>query len=159
MKWVTREHVKVERVACPWLIRRFVDAQAVFLFVPADQVMAVAESQGAIPFDAPGVELGHHGDQCTFEAIVDKYAIQDPAVRMMARIVNDADARQETYAMPEAPGLKAIAFGFASLGLSDDHELVAREAIVYDALYAYCQQAQSAAGPAITPGLPATRGS
>ena len=141
MKWVTREHVKVERVACPWLIRRFVDAQAEFLFVPADQVMAVAEREGAIPFDAPGVELGHHGDQCSFEAMVDKYAIQDPAVQMMARIVNGADAKQETYNMPEAPGLRAIAFGFARLGLKDDHDLVAREAIIYDALYAYCQHA------------------
>jgi hypothetical protein len=141
MKWVTREHVKVERVAIPWLIRRFVDAQAEFLFVPADQVMAVAEREGAIPFDTPGVELGHHGDHCSFEAVVDKYAIQDPAVRMMAKIVNGADAKQETYNMPEAPGLKAIAFGFARLGLGDDHELAAREAIVYDALYAYCQQA------------------
>lgn len=139
MKWVTREHVKVERVACPWLIRRFVDAQAEFLFVPADQVMAVAEREGAIPFDAPGVELGHHGDRCSFEAIVDKYAIQDPAVLMLARIVNGADAKQETYNMPEAPGLKAIALGFVGLGLGDDHEIIAREAIVYDALYAYCQ--------------------
>lgn len=141
MKWVTREHVKVERVACPWLIRHFVDAGAEFLFVPADQVMAVAEREGAIPFDAPGVELGHHGDRCSFEAIVDKYAIQDPAVQRMARIVNGADAKQETYNMPEAPGLRAIAFGFVRLGLGDDHEIIAREAIVYDALYAYCQQA------------------
>ena len=141
MKWVTREHVKVERVACPWLIRRFVDAEAEFLFVPADQVMAVAQREGAIPFDAPGVELGHHGDRCSFEAIVDKYALQDPAVQMMVRIVNGADAKQETYNMPEAPGLRAIAFGFARLGLGDDHEIIARESIVYDALYAYCQQA------------------
>lgn len=141
MKWVTREHVKVERVAIPWLIRRFVDAQAEFLFVPADQVMAVAKREGAIPFDAPGVELGHHGDRCSFEAIVDKYGIQDPAVRMLAKIVNGADAKQETYNMPEAPGLKAIAFGFARLGLGDDPEIVAQESIVYDALYAYCQQA------------------
>jgi hypothetical protein len=141
MKWVTREHVKVERVAIPWLIRRFVDVQAEFLFVPADQLMAVAERESAIPFDAPGVELGHHGDHCSFEAVVDKYAIQDAAVHMMARIVNGADAKQETFNMPEAPGLKAIALGFAKLGLGDDHELVARESIVYDALYAYCQQA------------------
>ncbi len=140
MKWVTREHVKVERVACPWLIRRFVDAGAEFLFVPADQVLSVAQREGAIPFDVPGVELGHHGDRCSFEAIVDKYAIQDPAVRLLARIVNGADAKQETYNMPEAPGLRAIAFGFTHLGLGDDREVVAREAIVYDALYAYCQQ-------------------
>ncbi|MDP3047710.1 MAG: chromate resistance protein [Chloroflexota bacterium] len=141
MKWVTREHVKVERVACPWLIRRFVDAEAEFLFVPADQVMAVAQREGAIPFDAPGVELGHHGDRCSFEAIVDKYALQDPAVQMMVRIVNGADAKQETYNMLEAPGLRAIAFGFVRLGLGDGHEIIDREAIVYDALYAYCQQA------------------
>ena len=141
MKWVTREHVKVERVACPWLIRRFVDAQAEFLFVPADQVVAVARREDAIPYDAPGVELGHHGDRCSFEAIVDKYEIQDPAVHKLARIVNGADAKQETYNMPEAPGLRAIAFGFALLGLGDDHEVIARESIVYDALYVYCQQA------------------
>jgi hypothetical protein len=146
MKWVTREHVKVERVAIPWLIRRFVDAQAEFLFVPPGQMLAVAEREGAIPFDAPGLELGHHGDHCSFEAVVEKYAIHDPAVVMMAKIVNGADAKQETFNMPEAPGLKAIAFGFARLDLGDDHELVAREAIVYDALYAYCQQASCAAG-------------
>ncbi len=141
MKWVTREHVKVERVACPWLIRRFVDPEAEFLFVPADQVLAVAQREGAIPFDAPGVELGHHGERCSFEAIVDRYAVQDPAVWKLARIVNGADAKQETYNMPEAPGLRAIAFGFARLGLGGDQEIVDREAIVYDALYAYCQQA------------------
>jgi hypothetical protein len=139
MKWVTREHVKVERVACPWLIRRFIDPQAEFLFVPADQVLAVAAREAAIPYDVAGAELGHHGDRCSFEALVDHYGLTDPALLKLARIVNGADARQETYNMPEAPGLKAIATGFTRLGLADDYEIVARESVVYDALYAYCQ--------------------
>jgi len=87
MKWVTREHVKVDRVACPWLIHKFVDPEGQFLFVPADQVLEVAERQGAIPFDVAGVELGHHGGKCSFEAIVGKYEVADPAVHMLAKIV------------------------------------------------------------------------
>jgi hypothetical protein len=140
MKWVTRERVHVDRVACPWLIQRFVDPAAEFLFVSRDQVLAVAEREGAIPFDAPGVELGHHGSHCSFEAIVEKYGIQDPAVLLLAQIVNSADADPSTYNRPEAPGLRAIAEGFRHLGLRDDHEILAREFVVYDALYAYCQQ-------------------
>jgi hypothetical protein len=140
MKWITRERVHVDRVACPWLIRRFVDPNAEFLFVPRDQVLAAAEREGAIPFDAPGVELGHHGSRCSFEAIVEKYGLQDPAVLLLAQIVNGADADLSTYNRPEAPGLEAIAEGFRHLGLRDDHDILAHEFIVYDALYAYCQQ-------------------
>jgi hypothetical protein len=140
MKWVTRERVHVDRVACPWLIQHFVDPAAEFLFVPRDQVLAVAEREGAIPFDAPGVELGHHGSHCSFEAIVEKYGIQDPAVVLLAQIVNGADADPSTYNRPEASGLRAIAEGFRHLGLRDDHEILARELVVYDALYAYCQR-------------------
>ncbi len=139
MKWVTRERVKVDRVACPWLIRKFVDKEAEFLFVPGDQVQEVAQREGATPFDASGVELGHHGDKCSFEAIVEKYQIADPAVQILAQIVNGADARPETYGRPEGPGLNAIAEGFRHLGLKDDHEILKGEFIVYDALYAYCQ--------------------
>lgn len=139
MKWVTREKAKVDRIACPWLIRRFVDAQAEILFVPGDQVLAVAEREGAIPFDAPGVELGHHGDRCSFEAIIEKYGLTDPALQLLAQIVNGADVRPEVYGRPEGPGLNAIAEGFRHLGLPDDHEVLARESVVYDALYAYCQ--------------------
>jgi len=140
MKWVTREKVKVDRVACPWLIRRFVDPGAEFLFVPPDQVMETAEREGATPYDIPGVELGHHDGRCSFEAIVSKYRVDDPAVALLARIVHGADVTQDLYGRPEAAGLKAIAEGFGYLGLKDDHEILARESVVYDALYAYCQK-------------------
>lgn len=140
MKWITREHVKVDRVACPWLIKKFVDADAEFLFVPSDQVMAIAEREGAIPYDVSGVELGHKGPMCSFDAIVQKFNITDSAVVLLARIVNGADADLSTYNRPEAPGLEAIAEGFRHLGFADDHEVLAHEFIVYDALYAYCQQ-------------------
>ena len=140
MKWVTREHVKVDRVACPWLIRKFVDPEAEFLFVPADKVMQVAREQGATAYDVPDVELGHHQGRCSFEAIVEKYRITDPAVQLLARIVHGADVSQDLYGRPEAAGLKAIAEGFRHLGCKDDREILARESVVYDALYAYCQQ-------------------
>jgi hypothetical protein len=140
MKWVTREHVKVDRVACPWLIRRFVDPAAEFLFVPADQVMAVAGREGATPYDVKNVELGHHGKECSFDAIVHKYDLgRDPALTLMARIVNGADTDNTLWNQPESAGLEAIAEGFRGLGFADDHQLVAAEQIVYDALYAYCR--------------------
>lgn len=145
MKWITREKVKVDRVACPWLIRKFVDPNAEFLFVPADQVAEVAAREGATPFDVPGVELGHHGGKCSFEAIVAKYRIADPAVGLLAQIVHGADVSPDLYGRPEASGLKAIAEGFRHLGLKDDHEVLAQEFVVYEALYAYCRQ--KAAGP------------
>ncbi|MGH6729947.1 MAG: chromate resistance protein ChrB domain-containing protein, partial [Sphingomicrobium sp.] len=112
MKWVTREKVKVDRVACPWLIKKFIDPGAEFLFVPPDQVMPTAEREKATPFDVPGVELGHHNGKCSFEAIVSKYAIDDPAIGLLARIVHGADVVEDLYGRPEAPGLKAIAEGF-----------------------------------------------
>src|SRR5262245_41126944 len=140
MKWITRERVKVDRVACPWLIRKFVDPDAEFLFVPADQVQQVADREGAIPFDVPGVELGHHEGRCSFEAIVSKYRIDDPAVRLLAEIVHGADVTPDLCGRPEAAGLKAIAEGFRHLGLKDDHEILAREFVVYDALYVYCRR-------------------
>lgn len=140
MKWITREHVKVDRVACPWLINKFIDPEAGFLFVPADKVQEIAELEGAIPFDVSGVELGHHGGKCSFEAIVDKYRINDPAIHLLAKIVHGADVSEDLYGRLEAPGLKAIAEGFRHLGLRDDHEILEKEFIVYDALYAYCKQ-------------------
>lgn len=140
MKWVTREHVKVDRVACPWLIKKFVDPEAEFLFVPAERVLAVAKRENAIPFDVPEVELGHHEGRCSFEAIVAKYRIDDPAVTLLARIVHGADVAEDLHGRPEAPGLEAIAEGFRHLSLKDDHEILAKEFIVYDALYAYCAQ-------------------
>jgi len=140
MKWITREKVKVDRVACPWLIKKFIDPQAEFIFVPADKVMEIAEREKAIPFDSPGVELGHHEGKCSFEAIVAKYKIEDPAIKLLAQIVHSADVSKDLYLQPEATGLKAIAEGFGHLGLKDDHEILAKEFIVYDALYAYCKQ-------------------
>ena len=141
MKWITRENVHVDRVACPWLIRRFVDPQAEFLFVPGDQVMAVAEREGATPFDVQGVELGHHGKECSFEAIVQRHGLaSDPALMLLARIVNGADTDNSLWNQPESAGLKAVAEGFRGLGFKDDHEVNAAEWIVYDALYAYCRQ-------------------
>jgi len=140
MKWVTRQNVKVDRVACPWVIKKFIDPEAEFLFVPADEVMTAAERQNAVPFDVPGVELGHHEGKCSFEAIVEKYAIDDLAVQLLAKIVHGADVAADLYGRPEAPGLKAIAEGFQQMGLPNDHEILALEFPVYDALYVYCQK-------------------
>lgn len=149
MKWVTRERVMVDRVACPWLIRKFVDPKAEFLFVPAEQVDAVAKREGATPYDVPGVELGHHGKECSFEAIVKQYDLgHDPALAMLARIVNGADTDNTLWNQPESAGLKAVARGFRGLGFADDHELNRAEWIVYDALYAYCQDVVAREGAA-----------
>ena len=137
MKWVTREKARVDRIACPWLISRFIDKDPVFLFVPADQVMAVAQREGAIPYDVPGVELGHHGDRCSFDAFLEKYKLADPALQALAPIVRGADtsARQLT---PESPGLYALATGFQAIA-KDDHDNMARQFPAYDALLAYCR--------------------
>lgn len=141
MKWITRERVKVDRVACPWLIKKFVDQEAEFVFVPADQVMEEAKRLGAVPYDVKDVELGHHGKECSFEAILKKYAlVSDAALVLLGRIVNGADTDNTLYKQPEGPGLDAIAEGFRHLGYKDDHALNAAEWIVYDALYAYCQE-------------------
>jgi hypothetical protein len=141
MKWITRERVKVDRVACPWLIKKFVDQEAEFVFVPADQVMEEAKRLGAIPYDVKDVELGHHGKECSFEAILKKYTlVSDAALVLLGRIVNGADTDNTLYNQPEGPGLEAIAEGFRHLGYKDDHALNAAEWIVYDALYAYCQE-------------------
>ncbi len=138
MKWVTRTRPKVDRVACPWLIRRFVDSEAQFLYVQPEEVRAVAEREGAIPYDVPDVELGHHGTECTFDAIVRKYRLADPALHALALIVRGADTAARDLA-PESRGLEAVAEGFR-LVYRDDHELLERELPVYDALYAYCRQ-------------------
>ena len=138
MKRITREHVKVDRVACPWLIRKFVDPAAEFLFVPADQVMAVAEREGATPYDVKGVELGHHDKECSVDAIVKKHGLTgDLALMLLARIVNGADTDNSLQNQSESAGLNAVAEGFRYLGFKDDHELNRAEWIVYDALYAY----------------------
>jgi hypothetical protein len=137
MKWVTRARPKVDRSACPWLLKRFVDPEAEFLFVPAEQVMAAAPTQGAVPFDVPDVELGHHGAECSFDAIIKKYGLTDPALLDLAAIVRGADTDAKDLT-PESRGLDAIAEGFR-LTHTDDHEQLSREWAVYDALYAYCQ--------------------
>jgi len=123
-------------VACPWLIKRFVDPQAEFLYVPTDQVMEVAKRENAVPFDVENVELGHHGSECTFDAIIRKYNLTDPALQRLAPIVRGADTDAKDLT-PESRGLEAIAEGFRLL-YRDDHELLERELSVYDALYLYC---------------------
>jgi hypothetical protein len=141
MKWITRERVKVDRVACPWLIHKFIDPEAEFHFVPADMVAREAQRLGATPFDVEGAELGHHGSACSFEAILAKYGLtKDPALVLLGKIVNGADTDNSRWRQPEGPGLQAIAEGFRHLGYNDDHAINAAEWIVYDALYAYCQE-------------------
>jgi len=137
VKWVTRENVHVDRVACPWLIKRFIDPQAQFMFVPPGKIPEVVEREGAIPYDAKGVELGHHGDKCSFDAIIEKYELTDPALLELAKIVRAADADKMDLA-PESVGLEAIASGSMILA-KDDHEAVEKQAYIYDSLYANCK--------------------
>jgi hypothetical protein len=138
MKWVTRSHVHVDRVACPWLISRFVDSAAEFLFVPKSQIQRVAEETGAIPFDAPGVELGHRDGKCSFETIVEHYRLTDRALLRLAQIVHSADVDADRDLDPIARGLEAIAVGYG-VRFPDDRENLARQFEVYDALYAWCR--------------------
>lgn len=138
MKWVTRSRPKVDRIACPWLIARFIDESAEFLYVPANDVPAVAQRTGAIPFDVPGVELGHAGELCSFDAFLKKYGLADPALARLAVIVRGADTGKPELA-PEAAGLLAISRGL-SLNFEDDHEMLERGVVVYDALYAWCRE-------------------
>ena len=140
MKWVTRSHVHVDRVACPWLITRFIDNEAEFLFVPKNQVDKVAAETGAIPFDAPGVELGHHEQRCSFESMILKYELTDAALLRMAKIVHAADVEQDRDSDPVGRGLEAIAVGY-SLRFPEDEENLANQLAVYDALYAWCRLA------------------
>ncbi len=144
MKWITRKDIKVDRVACPWLIKRFVDPQAEFLFVEEKDLVEKAKQEGAIPFDAPkidAIKLNHRGPRCTFEAIIEDYSISDVAVRRLALIVRAADIKGQEGVAPEGIGLRSIAQGFAAMGLSDEDRL-ARQFPVYDALYAFAQSKQ-----------------
>ena len=139
MKWITRKNVKVDRVACPWLIRRFVDKDAEFIFVEEDQLLRLAQSMKAIPYDAPRIpeiKLNHRGQRCSFEAIIEDYKISDPALQRLALIVRAADVKGQEHVAPEGIGLRSIAEGFAAMGLSDE-ERMARQFPVYDALYEY----------------------
>lgn len=138
MRWVTRSHVHVDRVACPWLITRFIDNHAEFLFVPKSEIAHVAQEQNAIPFDAPGVELGHHEGRCSFESIIRKYDLQDPALMRLAKIVHAADIAPDIDSDPIARGLEAIASGF-SVRFPNDEENLRAQFPVYDALYAWCR--------------------
>lgn len=142
MRWITRERIKVDRVACPWLIRKFVDLEAEFVFLPHDTDWSRVD--GTV-FDVPGAELGHHGEGVSFDAILDKYGLTDPALRLLAEIVRAADSRPANP-HPAGEGLRWIAHGFASMGISD-HELLRCESIVYDALFSECQT-RVATGPA-----------
>jgi hypothetical protein len=137
MLWVTRERPKIDRIACPWLVRRFVDPGAGFLFVPAETVLATAAARGAVPFDVPGVELSHVGSLCSFDAFLAKYRLADPALQRVARIVRGADT-DALHLAPEAAGLLAISLGLAAT-IADDHALLAVGMRVYDALFAWCR--------------------
>jgi len=138
MRWVTRSHVHVDRVACPWLIKRFVDSDAEFMFVPRSEVQRIAAETGAIPYDVPGAALGHHDGMCSFEAIIDRYQLKDAALARLARIVHAADVAEDLKTDELAPGLEAIATGFGLVFL-DDRENLAMQFHVYDALYAWCR--------------------
>ena len=140
MKWVTRERPKVDRIACPWLIKRFVDTDAEFLYVAVDEVSAVAQREGAIPYDVKDVELGHVDGRCSFESIMVKYGLEDPGLKRLGQIVHGADVSADRDNCPEAAGLYAIAHGFALVHGEDDHEKIRLETPMYDALYAWCQK-------------------
>ena|SRR5437868_8098782 len=139
MKWISRSNVKVDRVACPWLIRRFVDPDAEFIFVPEEELLGVAKRLNATPFDAPRIpeiKLNHRGERCTFEAVLEDFNITDPVLHRLALVVRAADVPGQGHLAKEAPGLKAIASGFALMGLSDKDRL-AQQFPIYDALYRY----------------------
>src|SRR6266700_822198 len=140
MKWVTRARPKTDRIACPWLIRRFIDPDAQILFVPPDQVLEVAAREGGRSFDAPGATFTHRGDQCTFEVLIDEHSLGgDPALARLARIVHAADIAADLGSDPLGPGLLAIGEGGLQVE-ADDQRLLERGLFVYDALYAWCQQ-------------------
>jgi hypothetical protein len=137
MKWITREKARVDRIACPWLISRFIDREPEFLFVPDREVMAVAAKERAIPYDVPNADLGHHGERCSFDAFLDAYGLDDPALRELALIVRGADTDARTLT-PESAGLYAVASGFREIA-RDDYDNMARQFPAYDALYAFCR--------------------
>jgi hypothetical protein len=139
MKWVTREHPKTDRIACPWLIRKFIDPHAEIVYLPRDQVLDYAKREGATSFDAPGAKYTHRDGKCSFETLVEEYKIEDPAIALLARVVHGADVSDDRDATPQSRGLEAIADGFALLDMDDQRQL-ALELPVYDALYAWAQQ-------------------
>jgi len=141
MEWVTRERPKIDRIACPWIILRFIDAQAQFHYVPADQVLSVARQTGAIPYDIPGVELTHVGELCSFDAFLKKYQLDAPALVHLASIVRGADTSRLDLT-PQSAGLYAISLGLSAT-ITDDHEMLRHGLVMYDALYAWCAKLQN----------------
>ncbi len=140
-KWVTRERPKIDRIACPWLITRFIDAQAEFLYVPAADVLRVAAEQHATPYDIPGVEMSHVGEHCSFDAFLAKYRLADPALQQLALIVRGADTSRLDLA-PQSAGLYAISLGLSQT-FSDDHQMLQHGMVLYDALYTWCKSCQN----------------
>jgi len=140
MKWVTRERPKIDRIACPWLVARFIDSEAEFLYVSAAQVLAVAQATGATPYDIPGVEMSHVGERCSFDAFLAKYGLTDPALQQLAAIVRGADT-SHLELTPQSAGLYAVSLGLSRL-FNDDHEMLRHGMVLYDALYAWCQSCQ-----------------
>jgi hypothetical protein len=140
MKWITRERPKIDRIACPWLIARFIDKQPEFLFVPSERVLAVAAETGATPYDIPGVEMSHVGELCSFDAFLKKYRLDDPALQQLAAIVRGADTGRPELT-PQSPGLLAVSLGLSSV-FADDHEMLRHGMVLYDALYAWCWNCQ-----------------
>jgi hypothetical protein len=141
MKWVTRERPKIDRIACPWLIARFIDKEPEFLYVPAAEVIAVAEKTGAVPYDIPGVEMSHVGELCSFDAFLSKYGLDDPALAQLAAIVRGADTSRLDLT-PQSPGLYALSLGLSHT-FPDDHEMLGHGMVMYDALYAWCRSCQA----------------
>ena len=141
MKWITREHPKIDRIACPWLVARFIDDKPEFLYVPAGEVRRTAEETGAIPFDIPGVELSHEGEYCSFDTFLKKYELKDPALQRLAEIVRGADTSRLDLT-PQSAGLYALSLGLSKT-FEDDHEMLRHGLVMYDALYAWCKDCQS----------------
>jgi hypothetical protein len=141
MKWITRERPKIDRVACPWLIARFIDKEPEFIYVPASQVMSEAQRTGAVPYDVPGVEFSHVGELCSFDAFLARYKLTDPALQQLAEIVRGADTSRLELT-PQSPGLYALSLGL-SHNFSDDHEMLKHGMVMYDALYAWCRACQA----------------
>lgn len=140
MKWITRERPKIDRIACPWLIAKFIDKEPEFLYVPSKDVLAVAAETGATPYDIPGVEMSHVGDHCSFDAFLKKYELVDPALQQLAEIIRGADTSKLDLT-PQSHGLFAISLGLSAI-FAHDHEMLKHGMVMYDALYAWCQQCQ-----------------
>lgn len=140
MKWITRERPKIDRIACPWLIERFIDKEAEFLYVPSIDVLRIAQETGAVPYDIPGVEMSHVGELCSFDAFLNKYQLNDPALQQLAVIVRGADTSRIDLT-PQSAGLYAVSLGLSKLFI-DDHDMLKHGQVMYDALYAWCQDCQ-----------------